>query len=412
MKRTLYTHCNLIDCVSDEVKPDSWILIEGNRISKIGTGNDYPKDQDIPVVDVGNEYLMPGLINLHVHIHRRFFHYPSIKGSFKQRAKAINSADINKRMLLSLKNAWDELQHGCTTIRDVSSKDRLANFLRDCINEGIFNGPRVFSSGYGIACTGGHGTHAFGDSVEADGPDEFRKAARMEIKCGADIVKLKGGGGLGSMPKEHPYWEELTMDELRAAIEEGHKRDKHVTIHAMGTQVIKNALKAGIDGIEHGCVLDEECLDIMAAHDVHFCPTMSGITGVAQREKDFGNPEVAEIMFRDVVWKQRESVKKAHERGILLGCGTDTQGDMLIEMDLFEQCGLSPIEALRTATANAAIFVDLGDQLGTIEQGKIADMIIVKENPLENIYHLSNLTMVLKDGVKVSEQWMCNLHNW
>lgn len=411
MSKILLNNCNLIDGTGREVQDSVWILIDGEKIVKIGHGAKKPTSE-FEEIDLDGSYVLPGLINLHVHVQRRNLHYKDQKGSFKQRAAVIAQSSESRRMLLSLKNAWDELQHGCTTIRDVSSKDRLTNTLRDCINDEIFLGPRILACGYGIACTGGHGTHAFNDSIEANGADGFRKAVRYEIKQGADLIKFKGSGGLGSMPKEHPYWSELTYEELKAGIDEAHNRGKSTTIHMMSNKAAKIALKAGIDGIEHGTCLDEEILTMMRERNVYYVPTMSGITGVAEREMESGNPKIAEIMFRDVVWPQRESVRFAHKEGIRIGCGTDTQGDILIEMNLMNECGMTTMDCIKSATSTAAEICGLEHDIGTIEVGKTADILVVRENPLNNLNALTQIRLVLKNGQCVNSDWMCNLSNW
>jgi imidazolonepropionase-like amidohydrolase len=312
-------------------------------------------------------------------------------------------------MLWAVKNAWKELQRGVTVIRDCGSKNRVSVDLRNSIKEGIINGPRVFACGFGIAATGGHETHKYQGAVEADGPDEIRKAVRAEIKAGADFIKFMGSGGIGGMPEnEDPSWVEMGVDELEAGIREAHYRGKRTTVHAMSEEAILNALKAGIDCIEHGVMLNEQALDIMAVRGVYYVPTISGIAAAANREAESGKKEIAEIICNVVVEPLKSSIKRAYARGITIGCGTDTLGDVVDELKILNSCGLPGMECIRAATINAAKICGIEDKAGSVEAGKIADLLIVEGDPLEDIEALRKVRGVLKAGTPVNFQWLIN----
>jgi len=395
-------NANIIDCTGKEpYKAD--VRIEDGRIAEISSGLVGEK-----TIDAQGFFLIPGLVNLHAHINRR--NVSRGASSFRKGAPAIeNSCDMH-RILYAARNAWYELSTGVTTIRDLCSVGRTASALKSAIDEGIIKGPRLFVCGLGIASTGGHETHRYKGAVEVDGTDEILKATRQEIKLGADFIKVMASGGIGGMPEhEHPGWAEFSVDEIKAACYAAHSHNKGVTVHAMGELPVMNSLNGGVDGIEHGASLTEEALDIMKERGVYYVPTASGITAVANKEEKNGNTSLASLIFELVVNPQRQSIKKAYERGILIGAGTDTLGNMVDELLIFEKCGMSRCEALQTATINAAKILKNEADYGTIECGKIADFVILNKNPLDNLENLNNVEKVFLGGEEVSEKWMCNL---
>lgn len=402
----LIKNCNVVDCIGN-VKLDAWILIEGERISRVGKGP-VPGHDEADTIDAGGGYVLPGLVNLHVHINRR--HLSRGTGVFRQGAPAVENSDDGTRMLYAARNAWYELSRGVTTLRDLCSVGRTASTLKNAIASGLIRGPRMVVCGLGIAATGGHETHRYKGAVEVDGPSEVMKAVRFEIKLGADFIKLMVSGGLGGMPEhEHPSWTEFSPDEIKAAVYAAHSHNHGVTVHAMGEGPVMNALLGGVDGIEHGAVLSTEALDIMKDRGVYYVPTMSGITAVADKEARSGNPHLAATMRELVVNPQRESVAKAHERGILIGAGSDTLGSVVDELLLMKECGFTAHDALKTATINAARILGRDHDFGTIEEGKVADLVIVGGNPLANLNNLRDVKQVILGGEVVTERWMCNL---
>jgi imidazolonepropionase-like amidohydrolase len=402
----LIKNCNVVDCVGN-VRRGAWVLIEGNRIARVGEEPE-PTGDGVDSIDAGGGYLLPGLMNLHVHINRR--HLSRGAGAFRQGAPGVENSDDGTRMLYAARNAWYELSRGVTTIRDLCSVGRTASVLKNAIVSGLIRGPRMVVCGLGIAATGGHETHRYKGAVEVDGPSEVMKAVRYEVKQGADFIKLMVSGGLGGMPEhEHPSWTEFSLDEIKAAVYAAHSHNRGVTVHAMGEGPVMNALLGGVDGIEHGAVLSDEALDLMKDRGVYYVPTMSGITAVADKEARSGGPELAATMRELVVNPQRESVARAHECGILIGAGSDTLGSVVDELLLMKECGMTAYDALKTATVNAARILDRDDEFGTVEEGKIADLVIVGGDPLADLNNLRDVRKVILGGEVVTETWMCNL---
>ena len=390
-------NCTIIDCTG---RPPTMPRC-GSR--KAASGDRNGAKDDGPVLD-GRRLSLPVLVNLHVHINRR--HLSRCSGMFRQERPRWRIL-VTPSACYMTRNAWYELSRGVTTLRDLCSVGRTASELKSAINEGLIRGPRMVVCGLGIASTGGHETHRYAGAVEADGPDAVMQATREEIKRGADFIKLMVSGGLGGMPEhEHPGWTEFSIPEIAAACYAAHSHNRTVTVHAMGEEPVLNALKGGVDGIEHGASLTEEALDIMCERNVYYVPTMSGITAVADKEERSGSPELAAMMRELVVYPQRESVRKAHRRGVLIGAGSDTLGSVPEELLLMQECGMSALEALQTATINAAIILRWEDRLGTVEPGKLADLLIVEKNPLEDLRNLNLVRTVLLNGEIVSPSWM------
>lgn len=391
----------IIDCTG-RMPYAADLQVEDGVITRIGEDL-----WDGTVVDGTGKFVIPGLINLHVHINRR--NVSRTGSSFRQGAPAIENGSDYHRILFAARNAWYELSRGVTTLRDLCSVGRTASALKTAVEAEIIHGPRLVVCGLGIAATGGHETHRYPGAVEVDGPDAVRKAVRTEIKHGADFIKVMASGGLGGMPEhEHPDWSEFTVEEMRAACEAAHSHNKTVTVHAMGAQPVLDALTAGVDGIEHGAVLTEEALQIMQTRGIYYVPTASGITAVAEKERRIGSRELAEEMERLVVRPQRESIRKAHEVGILIGAGSDTLGSVPAELLILQECGLSAYEALQTATRNAAQILNNG-RIGTIEVGKQADLVVLDGNPLEDLRNVERVHQVFFGGQPVHAGWMCNL---
>lgn len=392
----------IIDCTG-KLPYVSDVKIKDGIIAEIQSG----LNEDDTIIDGTGKYLIPGLINLHVHINRR--NVSRSQNSFRQGAPAIENSSDFHRILFAARNAWYELSRGVTTLRDLCSVARTAGALKDAILKEIIHGPRMYVCGMGIASTGGHETHRYKGAVEVDGCDEITKAVRNEINLGADFIKVMASGGLGGMPEhEHPSWSEFNVAEIKSACDAAHSHHKKVTVHAMGELPVINSLLAGVDGIEHGASLSDEALDIMKTKSIYYVPTASGIGALVQKERKNGNFELADIICEEVVFPQLESIKKAHRKGILIGAGTDTLGDMCDELLLFEKAGLSTYDALKTATLNASKIVE-NDRIGTIECGKCADLVLLDANPLDDLNNLRKVNKVIFDGETVNEQWMCNL---
>jgi imidazolonepropionase-like amidohydrolase len=247
---------------------------------------------------------------------------------------------------------------------------------------------------------------------EADGPDEVRKAARAQIKAGADIVKLMATGGVMT-PAVEPGSEQLTEEELRAGIQEAHKAGKKTATHAMGTQGILNALRAGIDSIEHGVYLNEEAISLMVKANIPFVPTLSALYHILTKGVAAGIPRFAVEKTLAVEPFHIESVQMAREAGIPIAMGTDagtpfnTHGNNLGELERLVERGFTPIEALEAGTRIASEVLGLERQIGTIEVGKLADLVVVQGNPMDDVRGLlseESVHLVMQGGKLVKEK--------
>lgn len=360
------------------------------------------------VIDVGGQAVLPGLVNLHVHIQRRHLHRPNVGALFRQGARDIEGQNDPARFLWALKNAWQELREGTTTFRDTGSGGSLANTVRWAFASGSIGGPRLVSSGEAIAMTGGHGTHYKNlGALEADGPDGVRTAVRRQLALGADWIKLMASSGLAGMPdNEDPRACEYTVEEMAAGVAAAHSMRAKVCAHAFFPEAIRNAVNAGVDSIEHGQIVDEQTAQLMARTGTSYVPTGSGQAELARRERASGSPEVATIMEQHVVAPHLESIATAHAHGVQIGVGTDTLGQMVREIQLLHAAGLSTMECLLAATSVGAEVLGMENEIGSIRPGLAADILVVDGNPVDNLEDLSKVSRVFMGGHEVEDEWI------
>jgi len=376
------------------------VLVEGERIVKVAGRNiNIPKDaQKIPM---DGQMLLPGFIDSHIHICFDCSPDPMVSAlSESQTMTTLKAANSARQTLFA----------GVTSVRDMGGKDGIDLGLRQAINSGLIPGPRMIVSGQLICMTGGHGWQV---GLEVNGVDEVRKAARGQVKAGVDIVKLMATGGVLT-PAVEPGSEQLTEEELRAGVEEAHKAGKKTATHAMGTRGILNALRAGIDSIEHGVYLDEEAVSLMMERDVPLIPTLSALFNIASKGTEAGIPAFAVEKTLKVKPFHLESIRMAREAGVRVAMGTDAgtpfniHGENLGELKFLVDCGFSPMEAIEAGTRIAAQVLGLEKELGTVEEGKLADLILIEGDPLEDIEILAKrelIRLVMKDGKQVSGEF-------
>jgi imidazolonepropionase-like amidohydrolase len=370
------------------------VLVENEKIVKIAQNSlNIPKDtQKIPL---DGQTLLPGFIDAHIHI--------CMDGSPDPVAASLSESPT-LTTLKAAHSARRTLMAGVTTVRDMGAKDGIDFGLRQAINSGLIPGPRMLISGRLICMTGGHGWQI---GLEANGPDEVRKAAREQIKAGADIVKLMATGGVLT-PAVEPGSEQFTEAELRAGVEEAHKAGKKTATHAMGTRGILNALKAGIDSIEHGVYLDDETVSIMVKRKTPLIPTISALYNIESKGVEAGIPEYAVQKTLKVKPFHLESIRMAREAGVPVAMGTDAgtpfnmHGENLGEIKLLvDYGGFSPMGAIEAGTRIAARVLGLEKELGTVAEGKVADLVMVEGNPLDNMDVLLNqesICLVMQGG--------------
>ncbi|UCF93655.1 MAG: amidohydrolase family protein [Desulfobacterales bacterium] len=283
--------------------------------------------------------------------------------------------------------ARQTLMAGVTSVRDMGGKAGIDLGLKQAIKAGIVAGPRLLVSGQLICMTGGHGWQL---GREADGVDEVRKAAREQIKAGVDIIKLMATGGVLT-PAVEPGSEQLTEDELRAGVGEAHKAGKKTATHAMGTKGILNALRAGIDSIEHGVCLDAEAVALMVQRGVPYIPTLSALYHIERQGVAAGIPVFAVEKTLKVKPFHLESIRMAREAGVRVAMGTDAgtpfnrHGGNLAELQFLVEAGYAPLEAIEAGTRRAAQVLGMEKELGTIEEGKLADLVVVDGSPLDDV---------------------------
>jgi imidazolonepropionase-like amidohydrolase len=311
-------------------------------------------------------------------------------------------------------NANKTLQAGFTSVRDVGSQPFFAVDLRRAIDEGLFPGPRVVASGPPISITGGHGDlNGFAPGVEnrmypaergyslADGPEEVRHQVREQIKYGVDVIKVHATGGVLSLG-DKPGAEQLTYEEMKMAVDEAHRTGRKVAAHAHGTQGIKDAIRAGVDSIEHGSLIDQEGIEMMKARGTYLVADIYNDDYILGKAVEFGLPKENVEKEKTVGRLQRENFAKAVAAGVKIAFGTDAgvypHGDNAKQFHYMVKFGMTPAGAIRAATSSAADLIDRAHDVGTLEAGKFADLIAVTANPLERVEVLEHVSFVMKGG--------------
>lgn len=371
--------------------PGRALVVEGRRIAWIGPLDQAPATAPESVVECGGRTVLPGLINCHVHL--------TADGAPDTFAQAALDT-VPKATLRAARNAVVTLQAGVTTVRDCGAADDVVVELAAEIDRGAVPGPRVQAAGRLITMTGGHG-HYIGR--EADGADEVRKATRAEIKAGAAVIKVMATGGVLT-PGVTPTQTALLPEELAAAAQVAHNSGRRITTHAIGRAGIHNALQAGIDSVEHGFYLDDELLDIAVDRGTFLVPTMLAVDGII-RNAASGIPAWVVEKAEAEADQQRKSFVAAVSSGMRIAAGTDagtpfnTHGDLARELALMVEHGLSPMQTLVAATSGAAENLGLAHDLGTLTVGKLADLVVVDGDPVDDITATGRVLLVVKDGI-------------
>lgn len=396
IKRTILTNCKVIDGIIHEAVDNTYIILQDDIIKEVGVGQ-IPGFSSDQVIDCAGKYVLPGLIDSHVHL--------VWDGSFDPQA-VVNELNREMTALHAYKHATEYLKLGITTIRDVASPNHSVLSVRDAINQKLLTGPTIIASGPAITMTGGH-VHYLG--LEADGPDEVRKAARQLMKNGADLIKLMATGGIYTFGEE-PGSPQLTVEEMQAAIEEAHKKNKKVAAHAEGYQGIKNCIEVGVDTIEHGIYADEKLLMLMKEKGIYLVPTMIVMKRLAKDERI---PPWALEKAKKVIAPHQNMLEMAIKIGVKIATGTDCGSPVtppkyyFDELLIMNQAGMSPMDVIQASTRVAAEALGIEDR-GVISEGKKADLLIVDENPLEDLSVLKHDKIIIKDGVMMGSHSKLN----
>jgi len=368
------------------------ILIDGQTIRHVFTKDkeiDVP--EDVERIDASSKFVLPGLINCHTHI--------CLDGSPDPVSSMLNDG-MFRVSIKAAESAKRILMQGVTTIRDLGGWQGIDIALRDAIKDGIIPGPRMLVSGKVICMTGGHGRTM---GCEVDGSDEARKAARMQLKSNVDLIKVMATGGVMTEGVE-PGSPQLTIDEMKAAVEEAEKAGRRVACHAHGNTGILNALKAGVHTVEHGTFLDERAVDMMIERNAYYTPTVIAPKRIADVGAEAGIPKYAVRKVGEMIKHRFKSLHLAYEKGVNIVTGTDAgtpmnpHADLIEELLILKKECMTSQEVLAAATGVAAKALGIESQVGILEEGKIADLIIVDGNPFDDIGALRNISVIIKEG--------------
>ncbi len=397
---TVIEGAHLIDGTGRDPVDRAVLVIEDDRIKSAGPEGevDIPTGEAV-VIDAAGRTVLPGLADLHL----------TIAGLSQEERKSsdvwhqnITEKTIASSTISGVANGQRCLEAGVTTARVDSAGHHGIFALKEAFASSVVPGPRLFVPGRGICMTGGHGWE--GGPIEADGADEVRKAARLQLKAGADWIKLLATGGASSR-YERVDDVQMTLEEIKAGVEEAHKKGKFAFAHVTCAEGARLCIEAGVDSIEHGIKLEEDNLLAMKEKGIFLVPTL----GTYRRLVEIGRTgQVPPHMYQkalQVVEMHSKSFRMAMEMGVKIAAGTDSGGawypagqSLLNELEVMNQEGMSPMEALISATRRAAECLRMQDDLGTLEAGKFADLLIVEGDPLADISAIRNTWMVFKGG--------------
>lgn len=388
----------LIDGTGREPLQNATVVVEGARITDILT-EQVEVPEDACVVDAEGKTIMPGMIDAHIHImfDPDITHYKIVEPTALSVLKA-------SRYL------QEYLSAGFTTIRDAGARHPAELSLKKAVDLRIIDGPRMLTTGY-ICMTGGRDDFymEMGEFKEVSGPHEARAAAREYLKAGVDWIKCGASGSV--MIAGPPGAPQMTVDEMKAAFEEAHKVGKKAWAHACGAQSVINAIEAGVDTVTHGYYLDDDAVQMMVRNDICYVPTLTVVHRLAEHGVKGGIPEDWARKAEETVESQLESFKRALKAGVRIamgtdaGCPYDNHGENAFELELMVEAGMQEMEAILSCTGRSAQELGIGDDVGTIEPGKLADIIVVNGNPLHDIGVLQDkrkIEVVLKNGEIVS----------
>lgn len=413
--QVLVIHCGtLLDVPGQPPRERATIIVRHGTIDRVLDGYLMDivtgPDERIVIVDLSESFVLPGLIDCHTHITGQYTH--------DVRLRRVVETDADAAIMGSV-YAERTLMAGFTTIRNVGSSGDAAFALRDAIARGTIAGPRILVAGESISPTGGHSDSTLGYRQDlfdlpgamegiADGPAAARRAVRAQVKRGADVIKLTATGGVLSNTAagvEKQFFD----DELRAIVQTGHLLGRRVAAHAHGVTGINAALRAGVDSIEHGTYLDDESIELFKRTGAFLVPTVHAGKFVEDKAKEPGYfPPPVRIKAAAVGPQIQGSLARAYKSGVRIAFGTDVgvgaHGTNAREFRYMHEAGMTPMDCLVAATVNAAELCDLGDQIGTIEPGKRADLIAVGRSPLDDLAVLESVSFVMKGGEIVKDE--------
>jgi len=398
----------LFDGKSKTLAQNGVVIVQGNKI--VDAGSNLPTPTDAQVIELGDATLSPGFMDGHTHLTLDF------SGNYNERRLKEVDLNVSEQAIIATRYARATVEAGFTTVRDlgsrfVGSKEFVDVALRNSINKGVIVGPRMLVATYGIGATGGHfdPTSGFRDMLFghepdfsqgiADGPDAIRKAVRFEVKNGADVIKAAVSGGVLSLADEVDT-PQLTPAEMAALVDESHRLRKKVAVHCHGDQAAKEAIEAGVDSIEHGSFMKPETLTLMKNKGTYLTPTLMATEWIMSKIDNY--PPALQAKAKAAAAARSDMFRNAVKMGIKISFGTDAavfpHGQNAKEFKVMVDLGMQPIDALKTATGNAADLFGIAQKTGTLEKGKLADVIAMPGDPTADITATERVSFVMKEG--------------
>lgn len=411
MTNYLIRNGTLIDGTGSAPLANAAVLVKDNTIQDVGPINSIrlPDAQTVEI-DAGGGYILPGMIDTHVHV--------MLEGVNVVRDM---TTPFSMRFYNSVRYLKNTIDAGITSVRDAGGADAG---VKQAVESGVIIGPRLQISISVLTITGGHGDGWMRSGMEydlfmsypgfpssrVDGVEDCRRKVREVLRAGADIIKICSTGGVLS-PTDHPEYVQFSPEELEVIVREAaYRRGVKVMAHAQGAEGVKNAIRAGVYSIEHGIYLDDEAIELMLKHGTFLVPTLLAPIAVLEAGEKGGMPEYGVRKAREVVEIHSESISRAHKAGVKISMGTDAgvmpHGTNLRELGLMVNIGMTPMETIVATTKKAAECLGWEDRVGTIQAGKLADIILVKANPLQDVRSLENIdniALVMKDGRVVKD---------
>jgi imidazolonepropionase-like amidohydrolase len=398
----------MFDGKSNALVQNAMVIVQGDKI--VDAGSNLPITSGAQVIDLGDATLAPGFMDAHTHLTADF------SGNYNERRLQQLDLNVSEQAIRATAFARATVEAGFTTVRDLGSRFIASHefvdvALRNSINKGVIVGPRMLVATKGIGATGGHfdPTGGFRDFLFgrepdytdgiANGPDEIRKAVRFEVKNGADVIKAAVSGGVLSLGDEVDT-PQLTPAEMAALVDESHRLRKKVAVHCHGDQAAREAIEAGVDSIEHGSFMKPETLTMMKKKGTFLTPTLMASEWIMSKLDNY--PPALQAKAKAATAARSEMFRNAVKIGIKISFGTDAavfpHGQNAKEFKLMVDLGMSAIDALKSATSNDAELLGIGQKVGTLEKGKLADIIAMPGDPTSDITATERVSFVMKEG--------------
>src|SRR6202035_1783082 len=407
-KVTVLKAARLFDGKSKALVQNGVVIVQGNKI--VDAGSNLPAPADAQVIDLGDATLSPGFMDGHTHLTLDF------SGNYNERRLREVDLNVSEQAIMATRYARTTVEAGFTTVRDlgsrfVGSREFVDVALRNSINKGVIVGPRMLVATFGIGATGGHfdPTSGFRDMLFghepdysqgiADGPDAIRQAVRFEVKNGADVIKAAVSGGVLSLADEVDT-PQLTPAEISALVDESHRLRKKVAVHCHGDQAGKDAISAGVDSIEHGSFMKPETLTLMKNKGTYLTPTLMATEWIMSKIDNY--PPALQAKAKAAYDARSDMFRNAVKMGIKISFGTDAavfpHGQNAKEFKLMVDLGMAPLDALKAATSSDAELLGIAQKVGTLEKGKLADIVAMPGDPTADITATERVSFVMKEG--------------